>query len=112
MWNFKHKKSGKVVAGGLDGCMPKLPKRLANSIYFESTEEPVTHRYDESAANHADEDDDSFLTGALVGLAVGEVIGAMEDNNTPSFDTPSDPTSDPVEFGGGDGGGGGATDSW
>lgn len=107
---FKHKKSGAVIS---HDCYNKVPKRTTGVPRFEPIEDvKATHRFDDTVARKYDDDDDSFLTSALVGLAIAEVAEAVFDTS-PSFDSPvSDPTPDFGGFDGGSGGGGGAGDSF
>lgn len=100
--NFKHKKTGRVIAST---CMPKIPKQFTNSTHFEPTTENITHKFDDAGiVQQGGEMDDSYINSSLLAIAVEEVIEAVIDtvDNSSSYDNSS------TDFGGGDTGGGGA----
>lgn len=106
MFNFKHKKTKKVIS---ENCLKKIP--IKHTSAFTQTQDKVTHSY--SGPEISMNDNDDFLDDVLIPLVIAEIASSID--NSPcidsSYDNPSVDNSS-NDFGGGDGGGSGAGDSW
>lgn len=110
MFNFKHRKTGKVIS---HTDHKKLPVKLHE--HFDETNSPVTHRYrnedlhSNPTIQDGDDDGVNFLGVMLLAEAVEEIGDSFTDNSS-SVDN-SAPTVE-ADFGGGSSDGGGAEGTW